>query len=271
MSRHELAAAGIVDDACLGLSRAAAPWLGVFWATSIPYRFLQVHFVHQLLMLGPRAPRFGNHLGQIALATFLAFLPVVYGRLVWVRAALAALAGPERLGTRPLRVPPAELAACLYTTLVLEVLFHALIFTAIVPVAVLFVSGLGPATARRNDRPRLLAPLVELLRPAARAGTYARLLLLVGIGWAIGAVNLYYASAGALWLAGTALSDVSVWGIVLSFDNSLYLLLLGAGSILLAEPFLLAASAVFVQRLWSLETGEDLRAWFEEIRAESGR
>ena len=55
MARDLLSPIGILDDTHGAVQRIAAPWLGVLWLGLLPYRFLQAHFIRELIHLGSHA------------------------------------------------------------------------------------------------------------------------------------------------------------------------------------------------------------------------
>lgn len=267
MSR-DLSTLSLLDDASAAVGRVALPWIGVLWLTALPYRLLEVHFLNQLVSLGDRADRYGDYLWELALVSFIALLPALYGRLVWVRAIGMGLSTTEATRGRPAAVPPSALATYTYTALVLEVLFHALVFTVVAPLLIVLVGGLAAATALRADRPRLLAPLVAIVRPIPRFGATAGLLSLFALGWLLAFINVVVLFQGGLLLATATGVQTIGWAQILSFENPLFLLLVLTGTILLVEPFWLALATVLVHHHHSRETGDDLRHWFEDLRTE---
>ncbi|HEV3026401.1 MAG TPA: hypothetical protein VG457_02455, partial [Planctomycetota bacterium] len=121
MPRDLLSPIGILDDTHGAVQRVAAPWLGVLWLGLLPYRFLQAHFIRELIHLGSRAGEYGSYLEGLAWALFATLLPAVYVRAVYVRATFLELQSGARVGSEALRVPAAQLLTSLYLALVTEV------------------------------------------------------------------------------------------------------------------------------------------------------
>ncbi len=69
---------------------------------------------------------------------------------------------------------------------------------------------------------------------------------------------------------GMANLDAARWSGLLSPKNPRFLFVLVAGGGLAVEPHWLAALVVYVQRLQSRGSGEDLRLWFERLRSAEG-
>src|SRR5688572_13107652 len=123
MARELLSPVGILDAAHGAVARIAAPWIGVLWLLTLPYRFAQIYFIRELVVLGEKAPEHAGHLEKIAWIVFGLLLPAVLGRAIYVRACLLGLQSGERVGREALRVPGAQLANSLYGALLVEVLF----------------------------------------------------------------------------------------------------------------------------------------------------
>ena len=100
-----------------------APWLGVLWILTIPYRFAQIFFIRELADLGRKAPEYAGHLETIAWVMFALLLLAVWGRAIYVRACLLGLQSGARVGREALRVPAAQLMNSMYGALLVEVLF----------------------------------------------------------------------------------------------------------------------------------------------------
>src|SRR5690349_2266299 len=109
MARDLLSPVGILDATHGAVARIAAPWLGVLWLLTIPYRFAQVYFIRELIDLGAKAPEYAGHLETIAWGMFGLLLPAVLGRAIYVRACLLGLQSGARVGREALRVPAAQL------------------------------------------------------------------------------------------------------------------------------------------------------------------
>jgi len=80
-------------------------------------------------------------------------------------------------------------------------------------------------------------------------------------------LNVAAAFAFGLWLAGSIGGwDAHRWALLISLANRRFLLVVIAGAIIALEPFWIAAHVTLVRKAGAEETGDDLRAWFEELR-----
>ena len=132
------------------------------------------------------------------------------------------------------------------------------------------LSGLAAATYPLIERPGLWVPWRQIIRH----GQHALLLvgLLVVVGWAllVAAVNPHVLFQAGVWLSGAVPGvDPGEWSTLLSAGNTRYLLVLLAGVVLALEPYFLAASTVYVHKVDSRSSGEDLRLWLERLRREA--
>ena len=102
------------------------------------------------------------------------------------------------------------------------------------------------------------------MRPFA---PFLGLTVVFGLAVAIAALNLFFLFQLFLWLAGASGADLSWWKAALSGNPQFQLLVL-AGAVSAVEPFWIAALVAAVRRARARESGEDLFAWFAEIRSE---
>ncbi|MBI4616549.1 MAG: hypothetical protein HY720_23265 [Planctomycetes bacterium] len=265
--RDTLAPIPILDEATSVLPRVASPWLGVYWLLALPCRFLQVRFIDDLLVLGRTAGRYGDHLRGLSLAVFAALVPALYGRLLLVRAMDSHLAGAPRSGVRALWVGLVPFASYLYLALLLATVSCALVFTGFVPLLAIPLAGIAPAVALAQERVGLLRPVADLVRPAVAIRAIGGIYAMLALAFLLAAVNLLLLFQIGLWLSSGWGADLTAWAAILFPTNRLFALLLIAGSLLVVEPFWLAASLVLVRRFRERESGEDLRAWLSRIRA----
>ena len=98
MARDLLSPVGILDATHGAVARIAAPWLGVLWILTLPYRFAQVFFIRELVDLGRKAPDYAGHLESIAWVMFALLLLAVWGRAIFVRACLLGLQSGASVG-----------------------------------------------------------------------------------------------------------------------------------------------------------------------------
>lgn len=273
MARDLLSPIGILDDTHGAVQRVAAPWLGVLWLGLLPYRFLQAHFIRELVHLGARAGEYGTYLEGLAWALFGTLIPAVYVRAVYVRATLLELQSGARVGAEALRVPPAPLLTSMYLALLSEVAFAMTAWMFVTVPLLALPAGLAYAAAARLDRPGLIRPLGEILR--LMSGVKALFGLVFAFTLSLGAVfvNLFMAFRMGLWALDALGGDsLSRWELLLRPAHPLFLSFLPgdplmiviclAGTLLIVEPFWLAALSVYVHKANQRQTGEDLRLRF---------
>ncbi|HVR87220.1 MAG TPA: hypothetical protein VMU54_23040 [Planctomycetota bacterium] len=273
MARDLLSPIGILDDTHGAVQRVAAPWLGVLWLGLLPYRFLQAHFIRELIHLGGRAGEYGTYLEGLAWALFGTLLPAVYVRAVYVRATFLELQSGARVGSEAFRVPAAQLLTSLYLALVTEVVFALtawMVFT--VPLLVL-PAGLAYAVAARTDRPGLVRPFGDIVRLLVGVKAIAGLEFAFALALGAVFVNIYMAFRLGLWALGALGGDgLSRWELLLRPLHPMFLPFLPgdplvlviclAGTLLVVEPFWLAALTVYVHKSNQRQSGEDLRLRF---------
>jgi hypothetical protein len=287
MTRGPLSTSSVVDESVRSVLRTAAPWLGVLWLTSLPFRLMQVYMVREALALGHESRRYGDYLFGIAIVTLFGFLVALLGRLIYVRAVHLSIEQGRSPGPEALRVPASAVASCLYVSFLIEVMFVPIvgsimaapvikwIGTPLVVAPLLLAAGLAVVTAHLVKRPGLLAPLRELAASAASKKTLIGLLFFFTCAVAIAWINLFYCSRVVLWMAQGLLSDpLTAWEYLLRPSGGGGLVpaepltgfMLYVGTCMAIEPFWLAALGVYVYRLKMRETGDDLRRWFLRLR-----
>ena len=269
MTKRSLPVSEVLDDAADLVARVFAPWVGVLWIAAVPVRLLQVHFAGRLIEMAPEARAYGNHLHGIALATMAAFLLSAVGRAAYVRACVWALRSQGAPGREALRGPFAGLVAYLYAALLIEVLFFASAPSLVaIPVLVL-VAGLAAATSTLTTRAGLLAPFGVIVRHGGQGKVLLALVAIFAIALLLCMLNLYFAFQIGLWLLqGIPGLDLTAWQVRLALGNPGFWLVLAAGGCLLVEPYWLASLVVYVHKVRSRQSGEDLRLWFDTLRAE---
>jgi len=272
MARDLLSPVGILDDTHGAVARIAAPWVGVLWLFTMPYRFAQVYFVRELIELGRKAPDYGEYLERLAWLLFAAFLPAVFGRCVYVRACLLGLQSGARVGREAWRVPGVQLLHSLYPALLVEILFCVTAWTFFAVPLLALPAGLAYAAATRAARPGLIQPLFEILKLMGRFKAVASLLLTFAVALPVTFANVYMAFRGGLWALGALGGDgLTRWEhllrplhpmVAVIPGEPLTILICGAGALLIVEPFWLAALTVLAQRAQLRQSGEDLRLRF---------
>jgi len=190
------------------------------------------------------------------------------GRAVFARACLLATRTGARPGREALAVGATPLLTHLFLTLLAEALFYALCLTVVLTPLAITLSALAAAVAPLAERPGLGRPLRALAAPFARTGTLVALQVVFAVAFVIAFANVTVAFQAGLWLAGAVPGvDVAAWTHRLSLDSPRFLALAAAGACLAVEPFWVAAHVALLHRLRARETGEDLRARFERLRA----
>jgi hypothetical protein len=253
----------LIDEAAAIVSRSSR-FTGLLWLTSLPARLSLVYFVARLVELHHEASHHAYELARLAWVALALWLFSLWGRQVFVRAARHSLQSTQPPPLSLLRGPVQEFFAYALAAVVLELLFWMLLVTFAAPILVIPVAGLAAAAAPKTPR----GALRTLFESTGSLLLLFRLSFLFLIALLLVTVNLSFAAQAVLWAsAGLLPVDLAAWGHTLSPGNPLYLLLLGAAGTLLVEPFWLAALTAHVERTRARGTGEDLRRWFEDLRA----
>jgi hypothetical protein len=260
--------ADILDDTGDVVARTAAPWVGVLWLTALPLRLVQAEIVSTVVGLGANAGSYGHLLASLAAVAAGAFVVATLGRAVYVRACVLAIRTAARPGTEALAVGTTAALTHLYLALLAETLFFLLSFTLVVPALAVTAAALASAVAPLADRPGPLRALRVLAAGARSGGALFGLHLVFVVAFVIAALNVLAAFHAGLWLASAVPGlELATWAHRFSSGNPRFPLLVLVGALLVVEPFWVAAHTVCVHRQRSRETGEDLRAWFERLRA----
>ncbi len=269
MTSPSLPVSEVLDDAADLVARVFAPWVGVLWAAAIPVRLLQVHFAGRLIELASEARLYGTHLQGIALAAMAGFVLSAIGRAVYARACVAALRSRGLPGREVLSGPYAGLFSYLYAALLIEVLFFASAPGLVTIPGFVLVAGLAAATSTSTTRAGLLAPFGAIVRHGGQGKVLIVLVAVFAVALPLCMLNLYFAFQVGLWLLqGVPGLDLTAWQARLALTNPGFWLVLAAGGCLLVEPYWLAALVVYVHKVESRRTGEDLRLWFDTLRGE---
>lgn len=258
----------IVDDAGELATAVALPWMGLLWLTALPLRLLQAHFAARLFELGADARQYGDHLRELALGVAVAFLVSLWGRAVFVRACALRLRGLADPGRAPLRLPAPGFLSYVYAALLTEVAFYLTCFTGVMVPFFALVAGLAAATFPQSEGAGLFRPFARIARQGSQALPLMGLLVVFAAAFALAAVNLFFVFQLGLWLAGgVAGADTTRWTGLLAASNPRFRFVVLAGAAVVVEPYWLAALVVYVHKLESRTTGEDLRLWFERLRS----
>lgn len=269
MIRSPLSITSVLDESTEVVARTAAPWAAVLILTALPYRFLQALFVDQLLEVGSKASEYGSLLGGTANLIVGATLVAFWGRAVYARACRLAWSREGTPGRETWRVPAPALVSFVLTSSAAVLAGYVGLFTCIGAILGPILSGLAVGTMELNER-------VSLVHPFRLIARYARVILLSGFVFVffcavfVAVVNLAAAFGLGVWAAGAIGGfDAPQWQLLFAPDNRRYVLLLAAGALVAVEPFWIAAHVVFVRKAGAEERGDDLRAWFEELRRAS--
>jgi hypothetical protein len=265
--RTPFSTTSVLDEAADAVRLTAAPWAGLLVATAIPYRFAQAIFADRLISFGGDAVHYTDYLGTIASMTMAAFVFSRWGRLVFARAIRLASESGASPGAEALRVAPAALFNYVYVSAIAELCSLLTLVTFLAPAFCTMLSGLAVGTAELNDQPSIAAPFRRIARYGRDLKIAAALMLVFVCALAVAAVNVAAAFSVALWLAGAVGGwDVHRWSILVSPNNHRFILMIMAGAVIALEPFWIAAHVTLVRKAGVAESGDDLRAWFEELR-----
>ena len=269
MNRAPLSATSVLDESAEVVAMTASPWVGVLVLTALPYRFLQVFFIDQLIEVGTRASRYGNLLGATANMIVASVVLALWGRAVYARACRLAHARGVAPGREAWRVPSPALASYILTASAALLLGYIGLFTCLGYIAAVIFAGLAIGTMELNER-------VSVVQPFKLIARYAKVMTLIAIafvlfcGTVVALINLAAAAGLAVWAAGAlGAFDAPQWPLLFSPQNRRFILMLIAGAIVAVEPFWVAAHVIFVRKAGAEERGDDLRAWLEELRRAS--
>jgi hypothetical protein len=266
--RSDLAVGGLLDEAGDLAAAIALPWAGVLWLSALPLRLGQAHFAARVAELGDEAHAYGDHLQGLAVAVGVAFLLSLWGRAVYVRACVLRLRTREPGGLAPLRLRPGALASYVYVALAIEAAFYATCASVVAVPALVLVAGLAAATVPLMERPGLVEPFRLVTDNAREAVPLVGLLLAFAAALVLAVANLAFLFRFGLWLGDGVLGlDLTRWDALLAAGNVRFVFVLVAGAALIIEPWWLAALVVYVHRLRSRASGEDLRIWFDRLRS----
>jgi hypothetical protein len=259
----------VLDESAELVSRDVPGWAALLAVTSLPLRFLEAHFLNRLLQLDESAPQHVAYLVSLSWLVAFAFLPALWGRAVYAHACSLALSGSRQIPrSLAIRLPVRTLVSYAYAATVAELLIVALGWTWIaLPVLALY-AGLLAATAPLQERPGLLAPLLVPIRRLRPVFPFLGITMVFVLALPIVGINLYVLFKVGLALAtGTSGLDLSWWNVALSAENRQFVILVAAGAVTVLEPFWIAALVAALRRARAQESGEDLAAWFAEIRS----
>lgn len=268
---RDVTASSILNETTLLVRATFAPWGGLLLLTALPYRFAQVWFVETLVATEGRARHYRDALMSVAAIVVAALAVAVIGRLVFARACRLQQNALIDIGTAPLRPRPISVAAALYTSAFFAML-SALLALPIVPLAITAIfSALSIATAELNEKASLTEPFRILARHARPARALAGIFFAMAVGFIVSWINLLVAFMLGAWaLGGIAGVDAIRWSALLSPTTRLFTLIVTAGALVALEPFWIAAHVVYVSRVRSHRTGEDLKQWLDALKMTNG-
>jgi len=267
--RAPLSTTSVLDEAA-DVVRLAAPWSAVIVLTALPYRFLQAVFFDQLAETGSQASRYGNLLGGTANLIVAAILFAFWGRAVFARACRLAHARGTAPGREAWSVSRAAFASYVLTGSAAFFAGFLTFFTLIGIVVAVMFAGLAIGTMELNERISIVEPFRHITRSARSLAIPAALVFVFFCALVIAFVNLAAAFGLAVWLfTAVAGFDAPHWPALFGFGNRRFALMLLAGALVVVEPFWVAAHVIYVRKAGAQESGDDLRAWFEELRRAS--
>jgi hypothetical protein len=268
--RAPLSTTSVVDEAAEVVSLTATPWGALLIATSLPYRFLQALFLDQLIEVGADASHYGNLLGSTANMIVATVVLALWGRAVYARACRLAMARGVTPGPAAWRVPPAALVSYILTASTAMLIGYLSLFTVLGIIVAVMFAGAAVGTIELNEIVSLRAPFAHILRYTKTVRIPLALVFVFFCAVFIALVNLAAAFELGAWLAGAAGDfDAPGWRVLFSGANRRFMLMLIAGALLIVEPFWIAAHVVFVRKAGAEESGDDLRAWFDELQREA--
>jgi hypothetical protein len=267
--RAPLSTTSVLDEAA-DVVRLTAPWTAVLILTALPYRFLQAMFFDQLLEVGSSASQYGHLLGATANLIVGSVLVALWGRAVYARACRLAIARGTTPRAEAWRVPAAAYVSYVLTASAMIFAGYLALYTLIGVIVTAMFAGLAIGTMELNERAGVFAPFRIIGRYAKSITVPLALVFIFFIALLIAFVNLWAAFNVTKALV-TALGgfDAPRWPLLFGPGNRRFLLIVAAGALMLVEPFWIAAYVVFVRKAGAQESGDDLRAWFAELRRAS--
>jgi hypothetical protein len=264
--RAPLSTTSVLDESAEVVATAGAPWFGLAVLTSLPLRYLQAIFLDQLFEVGGDATRYGNLLGGTANLIVGAMLIAIWGRAIYARACRLAQARGGAPGRAAWRVPAAALASYVLTASAAALAGYISLFTCLGLVVAVMFAGLAIGTMELNERVSLAQPFRLIFRYTRAVRIPLALVFVFFCGLFVAFANLAGAFELVTWAMGAAGGfDAPHWDLLFG-NNRRYILVLFAGAFAAVEPFWIAAHVVFVRKAGAEESGDDLRAWFEELR-----
>jgi hypothetical protein len=173
-------------------------------------------------------------------------------------------------GREAWRIRPSALASYVLTASVCILAGYVSLVTILGFFVVVMFAGLAIGTMELNERAGVFAPFRLMLRYTSSLGVLLALVLVFFCALLLAFMNLWAAFNLGEWLVSAIGGfDAPRWPLLFGATNRRFLLMLLAGAILIVEPFWIAAHVVYVRKAGAQESGDDLRAWFTELRRAS--
>ena len=260
----------MLDEATEVARMTLGPWAAVLVVALIPYRFLQAMFLDQLFEVGAEASEYGNLLGGTANLIVLSTLLALWGRAVFARACRLAEARGAAPGREAWRVRPAAYACYVLTATTAMLIGWIGVFTIVGFAAAVIFAGLAIGTMELNERVSVTRPFALIVRYASSIRVPVALVLVFFCALIVAMVNLAATFQLGAWLASAVGGfDAPRWQLLFTGGTRRFVLTLIAGALIVVEPFWIAANVVYVRKAGAEESGDDLRAWFDELRRAS--
>jgi hypothetical protein len=267
--RTPLTITSVLDEAA-EVVKLTAPWTALVVLTALPYRFLQAVFFDQLLEVGGSAAHYGHLLGATANMIVATVLVALWGRAVYARACRLAMSRGATPGRETWRVPMHAFMSYVLTASFMIFAGSLSLFTVFGFVIAVMFAGLAIGTMELNERAGLFAPFRLMARHAHKSAVPIALVFIFFCALLVAFANLAAAFQLAIWIASAIGGfDAPRWPLLFGVANRRFLLVLVAGAVMLVEPFWIAAHVVYVRKAGAQESGDDLRAWFAELRRAS--
>lgn len=274
MRKPTASAITVLDAAARIVPDVASPWMGVLWLTALPLRFLQLYFVVQLTRLDEPS-KYLYYFWNLAAWTFAAFVVSLYGRAVFVRACRIAQHDGASTGLEPFKVPLNDFLPYLYTSLLIEFFFYLSIVMFAWPLAIVF-AGIAAAASQGIGGPKVFRAPMDIL---AIAGNWKPLLgstLVFTLSLLFVFINLNVLVKLLLFLGAPLIGEslprweyifAPMWENVPLPKHGIVTGLMSVATVLVVEPFWLAANVELVQIARSRRSGDDMRLWFKNLSA----
>lgn len=266
MSGPALKITSLLDEAEDLVRALGGRWLGLLCLSQLPLRYAECAFWALLWELGGDVSNYGELVHANAFWIAVALPLALYGRAVYARAGQAQWSSESVTGLYPLKVPLANLFNYLAVALMLEICFLALGWTFIALPILGGLAGVAAACSALPQKPGIFRAIGQTLSYSNYARALLGLSLVVGVALLVAWFNLLVVLQAGVWLLGDTLGlDLAAWRILWSPSNSYFLLWAWAGTRILVEPFWLAAHVVYVNKVRSRSSGDDLRRRFSQI------